>query len=672
MRSFSWHGSISTNPDVSLRGSKPGRPGDVGFRRRLPPEAWPLLLVVVVLALPSASVLWFMNEALDNADLAARQRIAELYQHQVSAAQRRFERAWRERLAALEEVVRTSPNGAAAFEVVVSSALADSIVLQGDTAEATYPGLPEAPRAPVDPDPRWEAARTWEQSGTNVMAAAVMYERIASESSRPGEVARALQAQLRCLVQGRQFTAAIRLVEGPMQDHAGVVDEQGRSMLPNAELLAMELSRQTGDPAFQPLADRLRARLVDYRSGNLPGHQRRFLMLEWERLTGDASAFPTLEAERLAQRFVDQSDPPAPAETLRPVEGGELWQWRPASGTLIGLFRQDTLRRWFGKAGDESALPEEARVELMPPESADERALASLPAGDAFPGWRIVAQALPGHDGSLIVRGASHPYVWIAIVVNGSFIVGALLVGGWMRRKMRLARVEQDLAATVSHELKTPLASMRVLVDTLLEAPTSDPAQVREYLQLIERENTRLSRLIDNFLAFARLESRSPAWHFEDLPAGEIARRLQSALPPPRADQCPRVRLEAAPDLPRIRAHPDALVSALLNLADNACKFSGEAPEVVIRASATNGHVRFDVEDHGPGIPRPLLKKVFRRYYQVEPGAGGSKGGCGLGLNIVQRIVEAHQGRVEVRSVVGQGSTFSVVLPALRATPPPA
>jgi signal transduction histidine kinase len=229
---------------------------------------------------------------------------------------------------------------------------------------------------------------------------------------------------------------------------------------------------------------------------------------------------------------------------------------------------------------------------------------------------------------------------------------------------MQLARLKNDLVANVSHELKTPLAAMRALVDTLLETETPNAITTREYLQLLAKENARLSRLIENFLTFSRLERNKFVFIFallrpETVLAGAVAALGERA----HAPGC-TVESQIASDLPEIRGDTDALVTALLNLLDNACKYSGDEKHIVVRAEARNGVVRFAVTDNGVGLSSRETRRIFGRFYQTDRRLSRDAGGCGLGLSIVQSIVEAHGGSVHVRSELGHGSIFTIEIPA--------
>jgi signal transduction histidine kinase len=189
---------------------------------------------------------------------------------------------------------------------------------------------------------------------------------------------------------------------------------------------------------------------------------------------------------------------------------------------------------------------------------------------------------------------------------------------------------------------------------------------VREYLQMISRENERLSRLIENFLAFSRMERNKQAFEKVRVEPAEVARAAAEAVTERRAAEASRLDVEIAPDLPDIVGDREALSTVIVNLLDNACKYSDNDEEIVLRAYGENGRVVFDVEDHGIGLSRRAAKRVFERFYQVDSDLSRRGSGVGLGLAIVKFIVDAHGGEVSVTSQAGVGSTFRVKLPAVQ------
>jgi signal transduction histidine kinase len=254
-------------------------------------------------------------------------------------------------------------------------------------------------------------------------------------------------------------------------------------------------------------------------------------------------------------------------------------------------------------------------------------------------------------------------YAWAGFFVIAMIAVFALLLGRSFNRQLRLTRLKTDLVAAVSHELKTPIASMRLLVDSLLEDDRLDPKKTREYLQLIASENLRLSRLIDNFLTFSRIERNRQRFEFAETHASHVVssavEAMRERLQPPSC----HFTVEIDPDLPRVRADENALVTALLNLLDNACKYTLADKQIALRAYREESCIVFAVRDNGIGIGPKEQKRIFRRFYQVDQRLARESGGCGLGLSIVEFIARAHGGTITVNSSSGSGSTFMLSLP---------
>jgi len=204
---------------------------------------------------------------------------------------------------------------------------------------------------------------------------------------------------------------------------------------------------------------------------------------------------------------------------------------------------------------------------------------------------------------------------------------------------------------------------MRLLVDTLLNDAHLDECKAREYLKLIAKENARLSHLIDNFLTFSRVQRSKRAFNMMDTEAAEVAiAAVEVVREKFRTAHC-RFDVDVAPNLPRIVADADALVTVLTNLLDNAYKYTNGEKHIALRAYANRSCVCFEVQDNGIGLSRGAARKAFERFYQADRRLSRADSGCGLGLSIVQFIVDAHGGSVSVDSELGRGSTFAVRIP---------
>jgi signal transduction histidine kinase len=223
--------------------------------------------------------------------------------------------------------------------------------------------------------------------------------------------------------------------------------------------------------------------------------------------------------------------------------------------------------------------------------------------------------------------------------------------------------------ATVSHELKTPLASIRLLVDTLLDSdPDSDdgksPNQTREYLQLISHENARLTRLIDGFLTFSRIEGGMQSFDFQRINLRDVAQQAAAVFQEHHesANTCLR---KIVGDSCWVLGDTDLLVTAVVNLLENAWKYSEQDRLITLTTDAQDGQAMISVADNGIGMRPQNAKHVFDRFYQVDQRVARNRGGCGLGLSIVRAIIDSHDGTAHVESQSGIGSTFTILLPKL-------
>jgi len=243
-------------------------------------------------------------------------------------------------------------------------------------------------------------------------------------------------------------------------------------------------------------------------------------------------------------------------------------------------------------------------------------------------------------------------------------VVAIAIAGRAARRQARLAALRTDLVSAVSHELKTPLASMRLLVDILLDETSFDPVKTREYLAMVATENARLSRLIENFLTFSRLERNRHQFVFTAAHPSAIVNTALAAIRERVPVGCD-LRVEVAADLPPMTADADAVGTALVNLLDNALKYTPAEKRILVRVYRDREVIVFAVQDNGIGIPVGERRRIFRRFYRVDQRLAQETSGVGLGLSIVDLIVRAHGGTITVKSEAGEGSTFTVRLPCV-------
>ncbi len=228
----------------------------------------------------------------------------------------------------------------------------------------------------------------------------------------------------------------------------------------------------------------------------------------------------------------------------------------------------------------------------------------------------------------------------------------------------RLERVRKDFVINVSHELRTPLASIQGYTETLLDGALEDPQHNVRFLNIIRNNAERLARLVGDLMTLSRLELKQTSLVYSMHKVNDLIREcVESVLPVAEKANIDLVA-DAASTSPEVYCDSEAVHQILLNLLDNAIKYTSESGTVSIGAVTSHeGFVRIDVGDTGIGVPPEDLPRLFERFYRVDKARSRQLGGTGLGLAIVKHLVMAHGGEVSVRSVVNQGSTFSFTLP---------
>jgi signal transduction histidine kinase len=252
------------------------------------------------------------------------------------------------------------------------------------------------------------------------------------------------------------------------------------------------------------------------------------------------------------------------------------------------------------------------------------------------------------------------------VLVAGSALVlagGLALMVRADQATARLTDLRSDFVSAVTHELKTPVAAIRAISETLASGRSSHPEMAKEYAQLAVHEAKRLTRLIDNLLAYSRMSDVAEAYAFEALSFGVLARQSLKDFSSQLAEAGFAVEVDIPNGLPLVRADRTSIGLAIDNVVDNAIRYSTTSRHLSLAARAEADTVVLEVRDAGRGIPPEELPQVTRRFFR---GHGEAPGGSGLGLSITQRIVTDHGGALSIRSEVGTGTTVAIALPAAR------
>ncbi len=441
---------------------------------------------------------------------------------------------------------------------------------------------------------------------------------------------------------------------------------RGEQQGPDTKTVEQELvaAADAKADARQPLIDALASRLNDYsRPMNAP--ERLAFMTQLRRLSPNVS-LPTEAALRLSLEMLDAERPAAASDVVRQTAVSDVWALTSEDRRVIAFYRIGRVEEMMHDFLHQVAPSGIIFLAVPPDMRADSEAIA---AGSWLPGWQLSFMPIESSEFEEDNRQHRVFYVSVALAGIGVIAIVGVVAAGSLRRHLRLARMKTDLVAAASHELRSPLASMRVLVDGLLADATLDPRKTREYLELLSVENARLSRLIENFLTFSLLERDRHRFVLAPAdPAAIIASAVETVRDRVPAD-CD-LRVEVPASMPVVMADADALRTALINLLENALKYTPDNKRIVVRASRDDdGAVKFAVEDNGIGIPAREQRRIFRRFYRVDQRLSRETSGVGLGLSIVELIMRGHHGTVTVHSAPGAGSTFTLRVPCAGPEP---
>jgi len=283
-----------------------------------------------------------------------------------------------------------------------------------------------------------------------------------------------------------------------------------------------------------------------------------------------------------------------------------------------------------------------------------------------MPGYRL---ALVGTQGMSIekftFRGVI-PYYALILVITVVIAFGVIFIFHDLSREHELTRMKSKFISNVTHEIKTPITTIRSLAENVNEGWVTSADKQRDYFQLIARESERLGHLVENTLDFSRIESGSKNFRMKLNSSQEVIEKTVERFRKLMQGQEVRISCELGKNLPVMQMDVEAIGQAILNLLDNAAKYSPQNKVITLKALAEGDHLKIAVSDRGIGIEKKDLSKIFEKFYRSESNAGKNITGSGIGLTIVKEIVEAHNGHIEVVSELNNGSTFTIYIPIIR------
>ncbi len=284
---------------------------------------------------------------------------------------------------------------------------------------------------------------------------------------------------------------------------------------------------------------------------------------------------------------------------------------------------------------------------------------------DNFPPWKI--EFFRSQTSGLAGIDIKKSFYFLTIVVLLIVLTfGAALIMRTIAHEMEVLKIKSDFVSSVSHEFKTPLTSIRTLVERLQNGKVQDKEKMMQYFSVITQDTDKLTRLVGNILDFSKIEEGKREFDFEETDVAQLVSRQIQEFQKDELLKDFSIQAFINEDIPQLSVDGEALSQALNNLLDNAVKFSPDKKEIEVHLRNDKKNVILDVKDNGIGISPDELDKIFEKFYQGKNALKQTVKGAGLGLTLVKHTVEAHGGRVSVKSKVGEGSTFSLILPIVR------
>ena len=651
------------------------------------------MLLAVAVILPTVGLLWFISQVVSNERLAVRQKLITVYREQLEETLRQAGKISSEYFGLLDnKEIQEHPYREKLFAAGQKNFA--GLLIYNAEGRRIYPLLTSEIEDAVEYSELFKDAWELEVVEHEFSRAVEVYARKAMYGGNDRVRLAGLIGKSRCLSKlGKLDEAVAECKQAAFSPLAETARPAILVLIGNARLLLLNLTRDNAaySELFQQTFDKLASMVYSVNEAGfaLPADHNLFLAQAlaeiarpraFLRKQGWGPDFERLiAAEELSIR-VSENFPQA--DTLGNVKEDELQHLSLAGETLYGIYHKtdgasvlallskeniasifaDFEKDFGGSDVAYRVVDESGRFVTGAVELADEPFLATAVGGD-FPGLKI---ELAFKAGDVFEKAASERitvYIWTGVLVIVLILIVAAVAAQVVRKQMKLNRLKNDFIATVSHELKTPLASIRLLVDTLLEGNYKDEQQAVEYFQMVSKENERLTRLIDNFLTFSRMERNKQSFEMTETSPADIAHAAAEAVKTKfSAGRCD-FQVQIADGLPDVFADCDAIVTVLINLLDNACKYSYDDKKIELKVFSEDNRVCFSVKDNGIGMTRRQIRKIFDRFYQVDSSLSRRAEGVGLGLSIVKFIVDAHKGTISVDSRPGEGSTFTVRLP---------
>lgn len=626
---------------------------------RIPPRVG--MLLAAATAVPLIALVWISWRVLAQDRALEEQQIEQRVERAADIATAALERAVAASERRLAEGSQDWPEGAVAMMIQGES------VRVFPEGRATY--LPVAPRLPELPVTPFVAAEAVEFRERNPARAAALYKDLAS-SNRPGVRAGALLRLARCLRASGKPADAIAV-------YARLLDEDGWQFegMP-VSLLARQSRCAVMDVMGRDDDLRLEADVLvlDLQKGRWPMTRPVAGLIEqdtarWGVATSSDQSDRKLLAAGLSALWEELSDPGSASSGRESIAiGGDqtvvaLWNRSEDRTSALVATPEFVSTQWLGAiapvlSGQRVKLTLHSGTKRLPPGTVRRADDTGLP-------WTVVAASSDPQAEKAEYQLRRRLLVSVFLILAAVIVITGYLIFRATSREFATARLQTDFVAAVSHEFRTPLTSLRQFTDMLREHKNLNEERREVCYEAQARSAARLTRLVESLLDFGRMEGGARVYHPERVDINDLVRRVVEEFRREVQSSEFQIRL-AAQGAGEVEADEEALGRALWNLLDNAVKYSGESREIEVEVSRAGPEVRIAVRDHGLGIREHEKDFIFRKFRRGEEAARLGIKGTGIGLTMVNHIMKAHHGRIEVRSEPGKGSTFTLVLPLRR------
>lgn len=610
---------------------------------------WIFVLLALLVILPTIGIFVLLSKTVENERFAVRQRLEVIHAAQLTKAKEKLTQY-------LEQpsypTIQSPSNSRQYFVDWLDASHADSLVLLDSEGSVRFPQTPR----PTINTTYWAEGERLEFQQRSFQKAAHFYRKIFTKTDEPSVKAQALQRILRCLVKGKSTPPAIEKVYRELEALDPAQDRLGHFLLPNAQLYLLQQHETITPELAQELENNLLLQLE--KNLTLIAEQRSFISLRLAEL-GISCSVPHLAAEKSAsQHSFREFDGPV-------ISVKQGWLITPANHEVCLYYSNQALLKHLENILHKEDNAGNITIRLAFPQQPFStepflEQLAIPPLSD----WQIGLFLENGDPFQAAEKQATKTYLWFAILAVASILIIAIFLLKRLLGHLRLTQLKNDFLATVSHELKTPLTSSRLLIDTLLDGHLKDQELTERYLKSISKENERLIGLVENFLTLSRAQRGETPFQHEFFNAQNPIEQAYEAVQKRFAQKGLTLTHEFTTQDLWINGDENALTTALINLLDNALKYSPPGASLVtLRSYREEQNITYEVSDQGIGISKSDLKKVTEQFFQVNRSLSRVTEGCGLGLGIVKLIAEAHGGHLNIESELGQGSTFTLTIP---------